>query len=238
MTLRSDGIKHQIFLQRVIKTQIKDLQGVLNKGKRELEKALENQASNLKIKQIVVRTMKATTPIINHNLRELALYEAKFQTKLLQKHSPNVVIKPPSAKQVLASLTAKEVAYTTAGATFSVAATTAAIATGLTTKIVKQIGVTRLIAGASLTGVTGVFGSFALVKLASTISTWVNAAAATAKTETYKQNNIEMVVWRTELDSAVCEDCASNEGEELTVDEFDDAVPVHANCRCFSEPIL
>jgi SPP1 gp7 family putative phage head morphogenesis protein len=61
-------------------------------------------------------------------------------------------------------------------------------------------------------------------------------ATSVAKQEVYKENDIPKVVWTSELDSDVCEDCSALHGTEWPVDEAE-IPPEHWNCRCELVPV-
>lgn len=52
--------------------------------------------------------------------------------------------------------------------------------------------------------------------------------------QAYKDNNIVKVVWVTEKDDKVCDDCQSKEGKVFDIDKID-PLPEHPNCRCYYE---
>jgi len=81
----------------------------------------------------------------------------------------------------------------------------------------------------------------------------INRARTMARTEiirahhsaminTYRSAGIEGVIiraeWRTAGDFRVCEECEALEGEVFTLDEIENMIPLHPNCRCIALPYL
>lgn len=59
----------------------------------------------------------------------------------------------------------------------------------------------------------------------------------------YRQADAEMMVgvqaeWSTAGDHRVCQYCAGLEGQQFTLNEIEDKIPAHPNCRCVALPII
>lgn len=68
------------------------------------------------------------------------------------------------------------------------------------------------------------------------------AAHAEASLNSYKEAGLEGVKiraeWSTAGDDRVCEECASMEGKEFTIEESHGMIPLHPNCRCAFIPVV
>lgn len=56
-----------------------------------------------------------------------------------------------------------------------------------------------------------------------------------ARIKAFKDQGVKKVIWHTQKDGKVCEDCDANNGKQF---DIDDLPPKHYGCRCYFTPVI
>ncbi len=246
MSLKDDLIKHQIFLQRLGAHHAKDIKTVLNKGLTLAIKALKNNPDGLSKQEL--RTLHSSIIAVLHGLKtsqigllvETAVYEAKFLLNRLVVHNVINEAVMPTQENLRNIVTNNKMSVVSGEDKKTIPNVYTHFANTKASEIVLIVsdaslekeektekGIDKLL----MTG-AGLFAAQALT-LSMTATT---QAASSARQEVYKENQIPLLDWVTELDSDVCEDCeALGAGGPYQADDTD-IPPEHWNCRCVLVP--
>ena len=194
--------------------------------------------STSKNKTVVEKKIKSILLPIDQKIADfssdVALYESKFITTLI-----GVGATTPTRKQVLTAIVNASLANNYKNYTIKSGAKKLRerISSKLSDELVtlNSSGLSDREAKQQIKTVLNTTVKFWLKTYALTA---INKAAAVGKSETYKENNINRVMWTTELDSEVCAECEVLYSEIMSVDEFEETCPLHFNCRCVGVPII
>lgn len=252
MSLRDDMLKHRIALQRLSVTQKSVIQSslkqLLDKAKMEATAGTKGAALTASLRSSIASLRDTAID----SLTEIATYESKFVAKLLNTHF-NADAQPLDSSVINKELLAQTMAINKIkksgdGTVLDTSARNRSVDIAYKqygqrkadelVQIIKD-GETK---GTGLTEtlnflserVAGLQTAQAIVLA----NTSVNYAANVGKMETFLDNPeiVERVVWTNDLDSNVCSDCESLDGEIYSVDEAPDW-PAHWNCACDLVPV-
>lgn len=249
MSLKSDLIRHQVFLQRLVKSEVNALVPTLVRARVIAQDMIDKGMTRRTIEQQIYEIMKLLNDLVITNMSEIVDYETRFTYKLLLKHldqgkidelkkpepKPIAKIKKEVAKAPVNLVTNQEPMSIEKTIDTFAKKKSKQMALIITDAEVKkeEPSVTKALIAGFITGLV-------LVQTRSLVSTLINKASELAKEEVFQDNKslVGNVIWSTELDDAVCEDCEALEGTELSVEDFTDLCPLHSNCRCFATPVL
>jgi SPP1 gp7 family putative phage head morphogenesis protein len=246
VSLKDDLLKHQIFIQRLGASHAKDITTTLATAINLGIKALKTSPAGLSKQDLrvlhtqIIEVVQGIKDSQIGLLVQTAIYEAKFLAKRLEKHLlDNAQI--PTDTQLRTAVQKEKMSVISGEQKKTIPIVYTHFANTKASEIVLIVsdaslekedkvakGTDRLL----LLG-AGLFAVQALT-LATTSTTQASSAA---RQEVYKENNIPLVDWVTELDSDVCDDCEAlgdNGPYEVTDTEIP---PEHWNCRCVLVPV-
>ncbi len=252
MSLHDDMLKHRIFLQRLSNTQKSVIQSSL---KQLLDTAKLEAIAGTRGAALTDSLRSSIAPLKNvaiDSLTEIATYESKFTTKLLNKYFSSSA-QPIDAGALTKKLLTQNMAINNIkkvkdGTVLDTSAQKRSIAMAykqygqrkadelvqvIKDSQTKSLGISETVAALSELS-NGLHTAQATVLA----TTSVNYAANIGKMETFLDNpeTVERVMWTNDLDSNVCGDCEGLDGEIYLVDDAPDW-PAHWNCACDLIPV-
>ncbi len=252
MSLHDDMLKHRIFLQRLSGTQKSVIQSSL---KQLLDTAKLEAIAGTRGSALTESLRSSIAPLKDvaiDSLTEIATYESKFVSKLLNKYFNSSsqpldvgVINKQLLSQAMAINKIKKVGD---GTVLDTSARNRSVDAAYKqygqrkadelVQVIKDSQTKGLGISETVTALSEMSNGLHMAQAAVLASTSVNYAANVGKMETFLANpeTVERVMWTNDLDSHVCGDCESLDGEIYKVDEAPDW-PAHWNCACDLVPV-
>lgn len=252
MSLHDDMLKHRIFLQRLSGTQKSVIQSSL---KQLLDTAKLEAIAGTKGAALTNSLRSSIAPLKDiaiDSLTEIATYESKFVSKLLNKYF-SISTQPLDVgvlnKQLLTqNMAINKIHKVGDGTVLDTSAQKRSIAMAYKqygqrkadelVQVIKDSETKGVGLTATINSLSEMSNGLHMAQAAVLANTSVNYAANVGKMETFLDNpaTVEKVMWTNDLDSNVCDDCESLDGEIYLVDEAPDW-PAHWNCSCDLIPV-
>lgn len=252
MNLHDDMLKHRIFLQRLSGTQEDVIQSMLKKllDTAKLE-AIAGTRGNA-LTQSLRSSIEPLQSLAVDSLTDIATYESKFVSKLLNKHFDSNAV-PLDAEILNKKLISQNMAINNIKNINGKLALDKSAAKRSISTAYKQYGqrkadeLVQVIRDSETKGLglsetvnslTSLSRGLQTAQAAVLATTSVNYAANVGKMETLLDNpeTVERVQWSSALDSNTCGECESLDGEIFSIDEAPDW-PYHWNCACDLIPV-
>lgn len=247
MSLKDDLLKHQIFLQRLGASHGANILSVLQKAIEYVISVSDKKPDGFSRSELrtlqasIVKTLHTIASSQIKGLMPLALYEADFIVDRLFRNGTLNNVNKPSAEQISEAVSKIKMALYNNGKKHTLEKTFLTFANIKASEIIMKVSdisvsgkdnKPALVAGALTSLGVGLFATQALTLG----KTAVTQTSSVARQEVYKENDIPLVDWVTELDSDVCPDCESlGSGGPYNVTDSD-IPPEHWNCRCVLVP--
>ena len=241
MSFRDDLLRHQVFLQRLIKAEVKAVRPILTAAELAAIVSTDKRYDAARVKEVVKAILSEAGPFVIARMQAVAAYEAKFTYKKLKKLASKVsapdLEKIPDRLDKTTLILGVGAAALTLAETFDLFAKTKAKQAA---QAVRDAEAQKTPPEEAHRVLKSIFAGVVTYQMISLLDSSINKSANIGRAETYSKNKelVEMVAWTNDLDSNVCPYCEDLDGEEMSVDEFDDLYPAHANCACFATPVF
>ncbi len=252
MSLHDDMLKHRMAIQRLGVTQKSVIQSSL---KQLLDTAKLEAIAGTRGTALTASLRSSIAPLKDvamDSLTEIAAYESKFVSKLLNTHF-SADAQPLDAgvlnKELLTQAMAiNKIKKVGDGTVLDTSARNRSVDVAYKqygqrkadelVQVIKDSQTKSLGISETVAALTERVNGLQLAQAAVLASTSVNYAANVGKMETFLDNpeTVERVMWTNDLDSNVCGDCEGLDGEIYLVDEAPDW-PAHWNCACDLIPV-
>lgn len=238
MSLENDFIKHQVFLDRYSKTLAKNYKKAFKKVDTIIDQALGTLGQTMLRDDISTTLEKATIEMLQE-LQELALYEADFTRRVLNRRT-DLDVQVPEEQAIRNATSETQIKTSPNTSSVLLIGALPAFAEKKTNDYMQIISdgqvlqeedevVKEQVADKS----SGLFA----VQVTSLAALAVLAVANSSQGAVLKASGIDKVVWRNDLESNVCPYCESLDGEVFEIDSAP-TLPAHAKCNCDLVPYV
>ena len=238
MSLENDFIKHQVFLDRYSKTLAKNYKKAFKKVDTIIDQALGTLGQTMLRDDISTTLEKATIEMLQE-LQELALYEADFTRRVLNRRT-DLDVQVPEEQAIRNATSETQIKTSPNTSSVLLIGALPAFAEKKTNDYMQIISdgqvlqeedevVKEQVADKS----SGLFA----VQVAPLAALAVLAVAKSSRETVLATNGIERVQWLNDLESNVCPYCRSLHKEIFDVGNTP-AFPAHARCACSLVPYV
>ena len=239
MALTNDYIKHHIFLDRLARGIAQDYKTTFKAISDFIEREISANPSVVEILRLrdeIQRRIDNATASTVTQLEQFAVYEGKFNKRVLEKHTGDKITLPTA--EILSAIAGVAIATSFNKQASGLTSSFNAFANKKTAdymqvmddsiilqqeKEVRTNNLDRLSQGQFSTQATALVGLGTLAVATNTLKLIQN------------ENNIKMVQWLAILDDHVCPYCRGLHGRVFTIQDVP-ANPAHGNCRCSVVP--
>lgn len=244
MSLSNDLIKHQIFLQRLVGTETKNIKDMLKSLAQTAKLEALTNADTKVIKQSLRTAIDSLSKVGIQNMVDLAEYEAKFSAKVFKKHLKTTIITPDKDKlsKALASRNMEINNLTRSGTRKSVTTAYKQFARKKADELTQIIrdGQAQGLSHAEISKLIDERVNGLHTSQARTLAkTNVNYASNLARNVVVEENKqvLDKVIWVSVLDSGTTDYCQDHDGTIYNADEGP-RPPAHWGCRSHVEPYV
>lgn len=243
MSIQDKIIKHQIFLERFAGGVAQIIQKGLDEARDQIILQSLNNLNTLNTKELqasITSLIRRYTNQSLEQLKELALYEGQFNTKLLKSELEEVVEATQEALIAAFLLKAMPVGLNDGGTNRKVEPALNKFAEKAARQLVQPVKDAQ-VQGGDMVEVAAVIAALAAGLVSAQARSVARSASVhasnTSKDVVYKNNPIEQVRWVSVLDSRTTPYCRRQDGKIYDVGEGP-RPPAHYNCRSVVVPVV
>lgn len=245
MSLTNDLLKHQIFIQRLIGTEVESIKASLSYLRNKAVMELKAGTLAKPLRSVLRNSIKGLKDTGVANMTDIAVYESKFSANIMSKVFKTDIqyVEATKLKTALQN-TNMSINYLTGGES----ATKKSLATAYKQFAQRKADdIIQVILDSKIKNFTEVdtikaiderINGLLTSQAKSLAATAVNYATALARSQTIEQNNVtQKIIWRADAEvNEHCSECDDLDGNEYNLNDVDEP-PLHWGCACYLEPV-